>query len=569
MFAPPVAAARSKSAVDPLRTRARQGSTIAARRLGERRATPGDTAPHAASRRLEWNFGSVAVAPADRETWPDPARPLGGSALRFGVQAKLVVGQVNDPLEHEADHVADRVMRMPDPVSSLAAGPMQVSRECAACEEDETLMRRAEAGHGPAVAPDIVHGVIASPGQPIEQASRDFFEPRMGRDFSSVRIHLGAAAAASAHAVGARAYTVGSRIVFAADAYAPGSEAGKRLLAHELAHVVQQNPGLPDRRAASIAGPAPVRPPDVTAASPDVLARQPAHCGGAWTCARDAACEQADTPGNGTASTSWTLDLNIDTDVPESTDIASAADVGHTYVVFSELNGAQYSYGFYPRPETKPTDFASRVFGCVVHPDSAHKPCIDYTKSYTLSQPQHAKALQFAQSLCKAPPNYDLFNWNCTTASVAIAQQAGQTPPTAKGKVAGGTTSADNPNTLKAGYLDQDVPTRHLTSDTDIRNWASTHSATDVTPLPTAEKVRLLNRLLDGFVSDDDVTAFEKICTGITAATERTAVQAKLGPREDDLYSGAQKARVHAALFGSGSIPAPAPGVSPPPPPPP
>jgi hypothetical protein len=523
MFASRVAAPRTRPSPNPVHAPAR-GRV--------------DRAPCTAGRSVPWDFGAVAIAV--------PGLPP-------TLQAKLTVGPVDDPLEREADRVAERVMRMPDPDRTLAIGPVRLSRQCAACDEEDRLMRRTgpgvNAGPDAVVAPDLVHNVLAGPGQPIDRASRDFFEPRIGRDLSAVRVHLGAAAATSARAVGAHAYTVGSRIVFAAGAYAPESEVGKRLLAHELAHVVQQNPHLPNMGGL---GSVPARLPEVTAASPGVLARQPAlgHCGGAWTCATSPACEQPDTPGSGAASTNWQLELNIDTDVPESTDIAAAADVGHTYVVFSESNGARYSYGFYPNPATKPTDFASRVFGCVVHPDTTHKPCIDYTKAYTLTQPQYDKGLQFAQLLCKAPPNYDLFNWNCTTASVTIAQQAGQTPPAAKGKVAHGTATADNPNTLKAGYLDQDVPTRHLQSDTDIRDWASAHSAADVTPLPSGEKVRLLNRLLNGWVSDDDVAAFEKICSGITAATERKSVQDQVGRRENDLHNNKQKARVHTALFG-------------------
>ena len=88
--------------------------------------------------------------------------------------------------------------------------------------------------------PAIVHDVLHSPGQPLDSATRAFFEPRFGHDFSRVRVHTGAQADASAQAVGARAYTVGHDVTFAAQLYRPGTEAGMRLLAHELTHVVQQ-----------------------------------------------------------------------------------------------------------------------------------------------------------------------------------------------------------------------------------------------------------------------------------------------------------------------------------------
>ena len=94
--------------------------------------------------------------------------------------------------------------------------------------------------HPPAAAPPIVHEVIRSPGQPLDPAARDFMEPRFGYDFSGVRVHSGTAAEQSARAVNARVYAVGYDIVFGAGHHATGTGQGARLLAHELAHVVQQ-----------------------------------------------------------------------------------------------------------------------------------------------------------------------------------------------------------------------------------------------------------------------------------------------------------------------------------------
>jgi hypothetical protein len=89
-------------------------------------------------------------------------------------------------------------------------------------------------------APPIVHDVLNAPGQPLDAATRAFFEPRFGHDFSHVRVHAGGRAAQSARDVNARAYTVGGHIVFGAGLFSPESRDGRRLLAHELAHVVQQ-----------------------------------------------------------------------------------------------------------------------------------------------------------------------------------------------------------------------------------------------------------------------------------------------------------------------------------------
>ena len=89
--------------------------------------------------------------------------------------------------------------------------------------------------------PSVVHEVLGSSGQSLDPASRAFMEPRFSRDFSQVRVHTDAKAARSARALNADAYTVGRDVVFGQGQYAPHTSAGKRLLAHELTHVVQQS----------------------------------------------------------------------------------------------------------------------------------------------------------------------------------------------------------------------------------------------------------------------------------------------------------------------------------------
>ena len=159
------------------------------------------------------------------------------------IQAKLAVGSLSDPLEDEADRVADQVMRMPSPEIAPTAGPPQISRKCAACEEEQGLQKK-EAGIAEpdqSEAPASVYEVLRSPGQPLDEAIRAYFEPRFGHDFSQVRVHSGTTAEQSAKDVNARAYTVGHNIVFGSGRPAFGTHAGRRLIAHELAHVVQQS----------------------------------------------------------------------------------------------------------------------------------------------------------------------------------------------------------------------------------------------------------------------------------------------------------------------------------------
>jgi hypothetical protein len=172
----------------------------------------------------------------------------------------LRIGDPNDAFEQEADRVAEEVIsgRPSEPHWSLSTmrmtAPLQrkcscgasisASGDCEACktkekEEQQTVQRKATAAASPAFAPSIVHEVLNSPGEPLDQATRDFFEPRFGQDLGNVRIHRHHRAAQSAQAVNASAYTLGEHVVLGS-AYNSSTLAGKSLLAHELAHSLQQ-----------------------------------------------------------------------------------------------------------------------------------------------------------------------------------------------------------------------------------------------------------------------------------------------------------------------------------------
>lgn len=112
------------------------------------------------------------------------------------------------------------------------------------CNEDRkrrfALQRRPASQAQPTTVPAIVNEVLRSPGQPLDGPTRAFMEPRFGHDFGRVRVHTDAKAAESARAVNALAYTVGRDVVFGTGRYSPATSAGRRLVAHELTHVVQQ-----------------------------------------------------------------------------------------------------------------------------------------------------------------------------------------------------------------------------------------------------------------------------------------------------------------------------------------
>ena len=180
------------------------------------------------------------------------------------IQAKLKINEAGDLYEQEADRVAEQMMRMPDPVpvpqspvnsqpegsSIQSAGychEKDIQRKEDDCEEEGIVqMKQGSSASGvggqlSGAVPLLVHEVLHSPGVPLDPATRTYMEPRFGHDFSRVRVHTGALAEQSAQDINASAYTMGHAIVFDAGRFAPGTQEGQRLIAHELTHVVQQS----------------------------------------------------------------------------------------------------------------------------------------------------------------------------------------------------------------------------------------------------------------------------------------------------------------------------------------
>jgi hypothetical protein len=149
------------------------------------------------------------------------------------LQTKLTVNTPGDGFEEEADRAAEEVM-----------GDCACGGTCPRCRAQTTAsvqMKTSGGAPAPSIAPPIVHRALRSPSQPAAPATRAFMESRFARDFSRIRIHTGSEASASAAAISAKAYTSGNDIVFGAGQYRPETQEGRRLLAHELAHVIQQN----------------------------------------------------------------------------------------------------------------------------------------------------------------------------------------------------------------------------------------------------------------------------------------------------------------------------------------
>ena len=187
------------------------------------------------------------------------ADKAGGAKRTAAPASALRIGAANDALEREADRAADAAMSggTMRPQWSLSkanlwpalrrkcdCGGSASGGECEECKHKGDLQRAAASPasqtEGAERAPAIVHDVLRAPGQPLDRRKRDLMEDRFGTDFSQVRVHSDARAAESARAVNALGYTVGAHVVLDPHRRHPDSYDGLKILAHELAHVIQQ-----------------------------------------------------------------------------------------------------------------------------------------------------------------------------------------------------------------------------------------------------------------------------------------------------------------------------------------
>lgn len=225
----------------------------------------------------------LAPEQSPMDPFPTLQQTLGNQALlravRSGIlQAKLKVSRPNDPFEQEADRVADRIMRMPTPSrivspASEQEGEPLIQRdtwepyepeEGLIIEEDQVFTKRsADSGAEPPAATESQFHRLRGDGFPLPSSIRSWIEPRFGYDFSRVQLHTDSQSSRLADSIHARAFTYGPHLVFGEGEYAPETEEGRRLLAHELAHVVQQGKASPLAAEA-----APLQPGETSTPSP-------------------------------------------------------------------------------------------------------------------------------------------------------------------------------------------------------------------------------------------------------------------------------------------------------------
>jgi hypothetical protein len=225
----------------------------------------------ARSERLDGNRAPFSTRNSTDSTGLVAQQAAGNMALQAllrlgGIQAKLTISQPGDEYEQEADRVANAVTRPAETserallsMHGLAISGLQRKCNCGSsggigscdqCREEELKVDR-RAANGSDIQPgahpafSVVREALRSPGQALDRSDRRFFEQRFGYDFGDVRIHSNEVSSQAASAVHSTAFTLGSDVVFAEGHYQPGTDEGRRLLAHELTHVVQQRGSAP------------------------------------------------------------------------------------------------------------------------------------------------------------------------------------------------------------------------------------------------------------------------------------------------------------------------------------
>jgi hypothetical protein len=217
---------------------------------------------------INFNFSNISSFDINKVIQRKPIYISGGGCLSYkadekstnivNIQTKLKVSQPDDPLEREADEVSEQIVAMNYTDSDTKFGNKNkgiatINRKCSTCEEDNddkekpiqtSWKSNTNNKQNEKVSYEIfneIKNVISDRGQPLDTPTKEFMGSRFGYDFSNIRIHTDERAAKSAYSVNALSYTVGNNVIFNEGQYQPNKLEGRRLLAHELTHVVQHS----------------------------------------------------------------------------------------------------------------------------------------------------------------------------------------------------------------------------------------------------------------------------------------------------------------------------------------
>jgi len=159
-------------------------------------------------------------------------------------QPKLAINHPSDIYEQEANAMAEKIVGIPANENNFFQPTNSIQRKCAACEEEEKHLQMKGGGGSNELDSSGVNDIINSPGQSLDPDAKNFMELGFGYDFSHVQIHNDPPAHRSSSGINALAYTYGQHIVFGKDQYQPSTNEGKKLIAHELTHVIQQSQNM-------------------------------------------------------------------------------------------------------------------------------------------------------------------------------------------------------------------------------------------------------------------------------------------------------------------------------------
>ncbi len=403
-------------------------------------------------------MGSYGLSVQKAHPYASPCEPPARPSRR--AQANPPIGRVDDPLEREADRVADQ-MTTRRLATSSAAGPVD--------------------------------------GQ-LDPVVRDFFESRLGHDFSRVRVHADSEAAASAASVHAKAYTIGSDLIFGAGRYQPGTPEGQRLLGHELTHVVQQARGVTrgviQRDGLPVAkfSPSPGLYVDRTEKSVSIT-------GAMELSGEEANADRAASIQNSINST-WTRTF------PDGYAVSCSITV--TY-----------------RGSGSPAGNATQI------------------EAKKIAGPSHVSPGLGGRSMTLNASEADAFTWTPAHEFGHIIGLQDRYSEGIMSKIKG-TFGGTRSTTVDPGYSGnimaesgaplesknvrdvaaENEPSPYWVNDDDqVRDWVNGHSLSDIGKLSVASKLQAIKTLMGGWISDDDVAAIGRICASVTTHAQAEAVR--------------------------------------------
>lgn len=260
------------------------------------------------------------------------------------------------------------------------------------------------------VSPSVVSGInsIRGGGSPLPESTRAFFESRFGANFSGVRVHTDSNANHLARSINAKAFTVGKDVVFGLGQYTPETSSGRRLLGHELTHVIQQKNSVP---------------------SDNFIQREAIYI--------------------------------------RSLQPGASSSTGYAFVTMEDARNREESWGFYPVCASGPlgsrgcSDWELFKMGINValpgHVKHETSPSFDYSIRHTLTPTKYHSAKSTIRALRRSPPDYELWSYNCVDFVRTIASTVGISIPDFPG--------IDEPDELSA-YIRQELDLRLLRSGT-------------------------------------------------------------------------------------------------------